>query len=608
MQQPRTRGRTQDFLFASVVLTSCFLYALLRLDPRLTYQAQQPVFFFDLHFLGDFLTFPGGINAAISDFAAQLFYHVWTGALLLVLLFGSIAWNTRLLVLSTGTHRAAHYLHWIPLAFLLALHSDYEFPLALSLGLLWTLLAINVYVRLAPSRPLLRCVLCLALWAGLYYVAAGQALVFAGIAIVYEVSIRRQFVAALVYAALAGVLPYVAASTLFAMHLPDAYTANLASFGTYHASWLLWGLYAFFPAIIVALALARPYLDAPNNDARSHRARWSRRHSVVLRLIQSAVVLGLIAGTALLSYHTRAKALLRVDYHARKGEWDQVLDAAGQGVLNSYLVLYQANRALYHRGQLGDRMFSLPQYAGINGLFMPDNLRYLFPLQHSDIFLDLGLVNEAQHWAHEAVCVTGDAPWNLQRLALTSLLRNDRTVAAKYLGMLRRTVWHRAWADDGLRLLAENDDVSACPRFSEAKARMPTTDFLVSPVEPERCLEPMLENRRNKMAFEYFMAYCLLKGDITAFIKHLGRLNDFDYTRIPRHFEEAILIYMQMTRLRDVPVPGRTISPETVRRFNDFYGIFTKHNRNKETALPELYAYADTYWFYAVYYFQPEGL
>lgn len=607
-QQPsQARDRLRAFLFGAVVLTFCFLYVLLRLDPRLIYQAQQPVFFFDAHFLGDFLTYPGGLNAAVSALAGQLFYHAWTGALLLAVLFGLIAWNTRLLIASITTHAFGRYLPWVPVAFLLALHSNYRFPPALSLGLLWTLLGVNLYIRLAPSRALLRWVLYLVLWAGLYYVAAGQALVFAGLVVLHEALVQRRIAPALLYALLAGSLPYVAASMLFAMHTPDAYTTNLTSFGTYQASWLLWALYAFFPAVIVALTLMQRYLSAPETKTESRRAGWLQGHSVAMRLAPGTAVLCLIAGAALLAYDARGKAILRVDYYARRDQWEQVLDTAGQGVIDSYLVLYQANRALYHCGRLGDRMFGLPQYAGVNGLFMPIPLRNLYPLQYSDVFLDLGLVNEAQHWAHEAVCVTGDAPWNLQQLALANLLKNDRVVAAKYLGMLRRTVWHRAWADDGLKLLAEDDDVSACPRFRDVEACMPTSDFLVSPVEPERCLEPMQENRRNKMAFEYYMAYCLLKGDLTAFVAHLGRLSDFGYARIPRHFEEAILIYMQMTKRRDIPVPGMTISPETIRRFNDFYRIFTKHNRNKEAALAELRQYADTYWFYGVYYFHPEG-
>jgi hypothetical protein len=388
------------------------------------------------------------------------------------------------------------------------------------------------------------------------------------------------------------------------MHVPDAYTTNLTSFATYKASWLLWTLYAFFPMTIVALILVQWRLNILQTKTEPHRPK---QHPMTLGAIQGVVVLCLTVGAALLSYDARAKTILRVDYHARRGEWEQVLKTAGQGVIDSYLVLYQANRALYHCGLLGDRMFGLPQYAGVNGLFMPVQLRNSYPLQYSDVFLDLGLVNEAQHWAHEAVCVTGDAPWNLQQLALTNLLKNDRIVATKYLGMLRRTVWHKAWADEGLKLLAENEDVSTCPRFRETKACMPTTDFLVSPVAPERCLEPMQKNARNKMAFEYYMASCLLQGDLSGFITHLGRLGDLGYTRVPRHYEEAILIYMELTKQTSLPVPGLKISSETVQRFRDFNRIFTQHNKNKEAALGELRQYADTYWFYAQYYFHPEG-
>jgi hypothetical protein len=133
---------------------------------------------------------------------------------------------------------------------------------------------------------------------------------------------------------------------------------------------------------------------------------------------------------------------------------------------------------------------------------------------------------------------------------------------------------------------------------------MPESDFLVSPTEPELCLEELLKNTKNKMAFEYFMAYCLLEGQIGRFTKHLHRLNYFDYPKIPRHFEEAMLIYNQLTGGKDVTLPGKEISEETIRKFNDFNNIMAKHKKDKKAAHSDLKKYRDTYWFYGLYYYK----
>ena len=101
------------------------------------------------------------------------------------------------------------------------------------------------------------------------------------------------------------------------------------------------------------------------------------------------------------------------------------------------------------------------------------------------------------------------------------------------------------------------------------------------------------------------MAYCLLEGQVSRFIKNLYRLKYFDYPKIPRHFEEAILIYNQLTGGKGITLPGKDISEETIRKFDDFNYIMTKHKKNKQAARRELNKYRDTYWFYGLYYYKP---
>jgi len=249
----------------------------------------------------------------------------------------------------------------------------------------------------------------------------------------------------------------------------------------------------------------------------------------------------------------------------------------------------------------------MTQLFGSDGLFMVESMRGHFALQHSDLFFDLGLVNESEHWAYEALTANGDTPWNLQRLILIYLMEGKREIAEKYLKMLQKTIWHKDWAKQFHSYLSDCNDFWAHSQIRYLKSTMPRSDFLVSPTKPELCLEKLLENTKNKMAFEYFMAYCLLEGQVGRFIKHIHRLNYFDYPKIPRHFEEAILIYNQLTDGKGISLPVRDISEETIRKFNDFNRIMAKYNRNKQEARGELNKYRDTYWFYGLYYYKPRG-
>jgi len=602
----KCRDRIWFPLFSVVLLSLYFIYFLLRIDPKLIYQSQEPVFFFDRYFIYEFFSYPGGINELASRFLSQFFFYSWTGALLLALVFASVTFNTWLLVRSITTVRPVLYLHWIPSVVLLALHSNYRFPLVLTLGLLWALICANIYISLARSKSILRLLLYLVLQTVLYYVAAGQAFIFSLVIILYEALHNRGIILSLLYILLSVLLPYFAASTVFIIRVRDAYTMHLISYDMYKVTWPSWVLYGFFPIVLLLLVFEEKYVKVRQKGASELWGRLLCNRSFPIRLLQAIMPLFLVALSAKYSYNKKEKAFLLIDHYARFEEWQKVLDIAQKGLPISNVVQCQVNRALYHAGYLCDKMFSMTQLFGGDGLFLHESVRAAYALQHSDLFFDLGLINESEHWAHEAIADRGDTTWNLQRLAMVNLLKGKRDIAAKYLAMLHRTMWHRNWAEEYQKYLSDGNDLGAHPKFQYLKSVMPESDFLVSPAEPQLCLEELLKITNNKMAFEYFMAYCLLEGQIGRFVEHIQRLNDFDYPKIPRHFEEAMLIYSQLTGGRDIVLPGKTISEQTIRRFEDFNKILAKYKKDNKAARKELEKYRDTYWFYGLYYYKPD--
>jgi len=602
----KSQDKIGPLLFTTILLSLYFVYLLLRIDPKLVYQSQEPVFFFDKYFINEFFSYPGGVNELISRFFSQFFYYSWTGALLLALVFAFVAWNTKLLIRSIGINQPILYLHWIPTIFLLALHSNYRFPLVLTLGLLWALLSVNIHIRFAPSNSILRFLLYIIIQTILYYVTGGQAFIFSIVIILYEALHQRRIVLPLLYITFAGLLPYIGASALFLVHTRDAYVMHLISYDTYRLTWLSWTLYAFFPLTLLVVTFEQRYVRIGQKKANNLWGKLLSGRSIPARLIQGAIIIFLAVAAAMYSYDKNGKAFLLVDHYARFGEWKKLLDIARKGLPISNVVQCQVNRALYHTGYLCDEMFSMTQLFRSSGLFMRDSLRGPFALQHSDVFFDLGLINTSEQWAYEAIAAKGDTPWNLQRLVLVNLLKEKHDIAAKYLEMLKKTIWHKTWAAEYQKYLSDSNDFWANPQFRYLKSAMPESDFLVSPAEPELCLEELLKNTKNKMAFEYFMAYCLLEGQIGRFTNYLYRLNDFNYSKIPRHFEEAMLIYNQLTGGKGIALPGKDISEETIRKFDDFNKIMGKHKKNKKAAREELEKYRDTYWFYGLYHYKPK--
>jgi hypothetical protein len=111
-------------------------------------------------------------------------------------------------------------------------------------------------------------------------------------------------------------------------------------------------------------------------------------------------------------------------------------------------------------------------------------------------------------------------------------------------------------------------------------------------------LQLLEDHSDNRMAFEYYMAQTLLDKNIDGFIAQLGRLRELGYSRIPVHYEEAMLVYMSHTD-KDIAPEGYTLSRETIGRLSGYLGIINKYGNDRKKAARMLYPeYGGTYWFY----------
>ena len=103
------------------------------------------------------------------------------------------------------------------------------------------------------------------------------------------------------------------------------------------------------------------------------------------------------------------------------------------------------------------------------------------------------------------------------------------------------------------------------------------------------------------MAFEYLMAWYMLTGQLEKFMQNLYRLDDFDYSEIPRHYEEAILMYMLKAK-KTVDLRDYRISLESQQRFDGFGQLLSRYGGNKRAAMNKLAEYySDSYFFYYLY-------
>lgn len=226
------------------------------------------------------------------------------------------------------------------------------------------------------------------------------------------------------------------------------------------------------------------------------------------------MIVSAIAADVLL-FDASTKYSLLVASSAEREQWQDVLTYAGRLPPSDVWNVSQVNRALYHRGELLERMFAYPQVADpLAALTLQlANLTATaqrVPSECGDILFDLGRINESEHMAYEALESFGERPRTLERLVYLHVIKGEPDAARRFLAALQRGLWRRGWANDCLRQLDADPTLAGVPAVASRRAMMVERDY-TGKFDTETMLGQLLDrNPRNRMAFEYLMAYYLL--------------------------------------------------------------------------------------------------
>jgi hypothetical protein len=485
------------------------------------------------------------------------------------------------------------------------------------------------YARVPVHRDGWRVALFLALSLPLYFAAGGPYLLFAALAGIYELLGRRRRLPALVAFLSIEAVPYLLGTYVFEVDLIDAYAYLLP----YHPDTTDWGRDAilaacvFPPVALLAIGLWRlvaarraswaaqaepdqaDAAEEPRRPPRLKRLRSWHPHPAVGWLIFLALSAGVTYGT----YNRWRVEVLRINYYAERRMWDSILRTARELPLDAYttLVVQHVNEALFHTGRLPDEMFCYPQ--------VPDSLLFDMTLsqnvdemgfrlratteffhQIGDLDLQLGLVNEAEREAHESLAIHGPQGVCLYRLAFVNITKRQPAAARVFLRALNRHLIYGDRARDLLQRLEADPSLASDPEIRRVRSAMLRRDWAGTDLSGERdYLELLKDNRHNRMAFEYLMALYLLERRLDEFAANLPRLRDFDYPGLPRHYQEAILLYERDTTKR-ADRCGHEISDEVLQEFVDFSRDLQVAGGPEVAARALMARYSDTYFYYYV--------
>ena len=605
-----------------------YLYVLLRIRPELFYQQNSVVFLLDADFFASFMDRPGGPVEYVSAFLSPLFSYGWLGALVITVLVAITCLATRQFMTSL-TNEGGQVVFLVPTILIVMVIGQYSHPVKLCTGLCVVLVFANVYVGTCRAGVAVRSTTFVVTSALVYDVTAGLYVVFACLCGLFEFRVRQSRFLGASYMACAAIVP-LAAGRMFDLG-PRAVWQGLVL--PYEEHWLATppsvpaataiqaGLLLFFPVAAAAsvwrhsraASVASATDDRERERARAAVGNASDRRAFRFRLaVQPAALLLLAVGAGALSFDFPKRCLLQIADSAERQQWDDVLVYARRLPLADERawdprVAFHVNRALYSKGTLLDEMFVYPQ-----GLFAPSlalvyknatEMAKATPRQCSEILFDLGRINESEHMAYEALEVFGNRPRILKRLVYINVLKGQPEAARTLLELLECSLLHSRWARWCQRQLDTDPTLSDIPEVASRRELMVTRDSIDDVSRLETMLQGLLErNPRNRMAFEYLMAHYLLTRQLDKLAVNLRRFDDFNDTRLPRHCEEALMIYMATGGSQAVDLGNRQISPETQRRFSEFVRTERQLRGDASAAFAALYPdFGDSYFFCYVF-------
>ena len=630
--QSATRNRRRALLAVAqpvALLAVFYLYVWLRIRPELFYVQDSLVFLFDVDFFHGFLDRPGGLVEYASAFLSPLFVYGWLGALVVTLLTLVICLATRQFLLAVAGV-GGRVLFLIPALLVLLVLGQYCHPVELCVGLCVALVFANVYVRIGGSHLLVRLALFAIASLLVYYLAAGLYVVFACLCGFFELGGKRRLGLGTLCLLGAVAVPMAASAWPFDLSMSQAYRGLwvrearhwLGIPSSMPVALTLQIVLLLFFLVVPMIALWRRRRQGTPVDARG--ASPDSDPSVEPAVVSDGQFRGArvaVAWIALLvlavvgdvvSFDFPKKCLLKIEESAAEREWTDVLTHARRlppsdmGAMDPRIASH-VNRALYFEGDLLDRMFAYPQALSTPSLALvyesATAMAELTPWQCSEVFFDLGRVNESHHMAYEALEFLGDRPGILKRLVDTHLIRGEPEPAKRFLARLERSMLHRRWARRLRRELDADPALSGMAAIASRRELTVTRDSICDVASLERMLVGLLEQEpRNRMAFEYLMAHYLLTRQLDKLAAHLHRLDDFDYPRIPRHCEEGLAIYLATTGSEDFDLGQREIDPETWRRFEQFMLVEREARGDVSAAFAALYPeFGDSYFFCYVF-------
>ena len=235
--------------------------------------------------------------------------------------------------------------------------------------------------------------------------------------------------------------------------------------------------------------------------------------------------------------------LIRQDYLIRNEQWDEIISRAERYEVRTAFWSNSVNLALSQKRMLAERQFDFYQ-SGDDALIMPRHRDLTSNLPSAEAFYRLGLINSAQRYMfdiQESVLNGKKSGRCTKRIVECMLINGHYKPAAKYIALLKKSLFYRSWAGEAERCLYKDAMVDRHPVWGRLRQLRFRDNFLFSHAEKDKIFGLLfMDNHDNKMALDYFIAEMLLRGDVQGVAQYMPWAGQYGgYRYMPVGYQDA---------------------------------------------------------------------
>ncbi|WP_303207911.1 DUF6057 family protein [Bacteroides oleiciplenus] len=566
-----------DIILVFLFFIACWIFFFWLYPYHLYYKEQITLCVLQPDFLQTYLQKPAFLTEICGDYLTQFFLWTGGGGSILTLTF-LLTWSgLRIALARTGITRHTSLWALLPIIAEWGLSCHLEYPLSMSLGLLFSVWAFTLTTLSTSART--RGILHTIMLILLYCTIGAHFLAYALLAIAHECKHSNSALFPLFLLIISILIP-IGGSHFYYLTPRQSYFYPLIS------NYMLRQPFAFLLTEIFLL-----FSILPAFVSRLDR-RW----------IAFPAILILSAATLSKAYNASEEKTLAFSSEAYFGHWDKVLQLNKDNVHPTYLSAYYTNLAYARQGKLCDELMQHYQPASYGLLLqINESTGYIYSMASPDALMECGDMAQAQHSAMLAMTFTPHQRSSrmMRRLAEIAIINKDYAVACKYLRMLSHTSLHRKWAEERLEII-NSGQCDSIPYWIHKRRMLPQQDTLFSANQWRASLTNLIKNNpQNKVAADYLLCFHLLNKDLEHFKK------DYDcyyYPTFgllpPRLYQEALIACMDEKANPQEQLKHYRISAQVYKDCLEYLSIH-EEAQGDGRALEK--KFGKTYWFYYYY-------